>query len=348
MTEPEATFSTCFGAPFMPRHPSVYGNLLKERIAKGGVDCWLVNTGWTGGKYGVGKRMPIKATRALLNAALDGSLNDAEFRNDPNFGFEVPVAVPGVDSAILDPRGTWADKADYDRTAAKLVDLFIENFAQVRGACRRRRPPSRAARLPPPLNLPGHQIPGSHHSKDPINDRIFTAPFHALTPRSRISAKVFLPAPCRARNGPTRRISAPRPILCCTEPDIDLDAELPGIIRRFNESVGGVNSDTQGYHETITRTYVAGVRLFLSETDETVWPNASTRCCFRTWAAATGRCASKSRAAVLGAGAARISRHPTLPRCLSKYRAFRCVSPFCPPYRHRRSWRARRAGRCRP
>jgi phosphoenolpyruvate carboxykinase (ATP) len=130
VTEPEATFSTCFGAPFMPRHPSVYGNLLKERIAKGGVDCWLVNTGWTGGKYGVGKRMPIKETRALLNAALDGSLKNVEFRRDPNFGFEVPVAVPGVDSSILDPRSTWADKAEYDRTAAKLVDLFIENFAQ--------------------------------------------------------------------------------------------------------------------------------------------------------------------------------------------------------------------------
>ncbi|HET7709078.1 MAG TPA: phosphoenolpyruvate carboxykinase [Sphingomicrobium sp.] len=130
VTEPEATFSTCFGAPFMPRHPSVYGNLLKERIAKGGVDCWLVNTGWTGGKYGTGKRMPIKATRALLNAALDGSLKNGEFRKDPNFGFEVPVAVPGVDSAILDPRGTWADKDDYDRTAARLVDLFVSNFAE--------------------------------------------------------------------------------------------------------------------------------------------------------------------------------------------------------------------------
>ena len=130
VTEPEATFSTCFGAPFMPRHPSVYGNLLKERIAKGGVDCWLVNTGWTGGKYGVGHRMPIKATRALLNAALDGRLNDVEFRTDPNFGFKVPVAVPGVDAAILDPRETWADKADYDATAAKLVDQFVENFAQ--------------------------------------------------------------------------------------------------------------------------------------------------------------------------------------------------------------------------
>ncbi len=130
VTEPEATFSTCFGAPFMPRHPSVYGNLLKKRIAEGNVACWLVNTGWTGGKYGIGHRMPIKATRALLNAALDGSLNQAEFRRDPTFGFEVPVAVPGVDSAILDPRETWPDKADYDATAEKLVDQFVENFTQ--------------------------------------------------------------------------------------------------------------------------------------------------------------------------------------------------------------------------
>ncbi len=130
VTEPSATFSTCFGAPFMPRHPSVYGNLLKERIAKGNVTCWLVNTGWTGGKYGVGKRMPIKATRALLNAALDGSLNNAEFRTDPNFGFEVPVTVAGVDANILDPRATWADPAAYDATAAVLVRQFVDNFAQ--------------------------------------------------------------------------------------------------------------------------------------------------------------------------------------------------------------------------
>src|SRR5687768_3106909 len=129
VTEPEATFSTCFGAPFMPRHPSVYGNLLKERIARGGVDCWLVNTGWTGGKYGVGKRMPIKETRALLNAALDGSLKNVEFRKDPNFGFDVPVAVPGVDSKLLDPRGTWGDPTEYDPTAARLLDLFVQNFA---------------------------------------------------------------------------------------------------------------------------------------------------------------------------------------------------------------------------
>ena len=132
VTEPTATFSTCFGAPFMPRHPSVYGNLLKERIAKGGVTCWLVNTGWTGGKAtepGI-SRMPIKATRALLNAALDGSLNNAEFRKDPNFGFEFPVAVAGVDSNILDPREAWADKTAYDATAQKLVSAFIDNFEQ--------------------------------------------------------------------------------------------------------------------------------------------------------------------------------------------------------------------------
>ncbi|WP_379547681.1 phosphoenolpyruvate carboxykinase [Qipengyuania sp. DSG2-2] len=128
VTEPEATFSTCFGAPFMPRHPSVYGNLLKKRIAEGGAQCWLVNTGWTGGKYGVGNRMPIKATRALLNAALDGSLNDAEFRKDPNFGFDVPVSVEGVDDGILDPRSTWADGEAYDEAAQKLVQLFVDNF----------------------------------------------------------------------------------------------------------------------------------------------------------------------------------------------------------------------------
>ncbi|MEX0299562.1 MAG: phosphoenolpyruvate carboxykinase [Kordiimonas sp.] len=126
--EPQATFSTCFGAPFMPRHPSVYGNLLRKKIAETGVNCWLVNTGWTGGVYGVGHRMPIKETRALLHAALDGSLNNADMRIDENFGFEVPVAVAGVDTKILTPRDTWADKAAYDEKAKHLVSLFIENF----------------------------------------------------------------------------------------------------------------------------------------------------------------------------------------------------------------------------
>jgi phosphoenolpyruvate carboxykinase (ATP) len=130
VTEPEATFSTCFGAPFMPRHPAEYGRLLRDLIAEHGVSCWLVNTGWTGGAYGTGHRMPIKATRALLAAALDGSLNRAELRTDPNFGFEVPVAVPGVDAAILDPRSTWTDVQAYDRQAARLVGMFIDNFAK--------------------------------------------------------------------------------------------------------------------------------------------------------------------------------------------------------------------------
>ena len=130
VTEPEATFSTCFGAPFMPRHPSEYGNLLRDLIARHGVDCWLVNTGWTGGAYGIGRRMPIKATRALLTAALDGSLNRAEFRTDPNFGFAVPVAVPGIDTSILDPRSTWPDKAAYDAQAKRLVGMFIQNFGK--------------------------------------------------------------------------------------------------------------------------------------------------------------------------------------------------------------------------
>ena len=130
VTEPQPTFSTCFGAPFMPRRPEVYGKLLQEKIARFGSECWLVNTGWTGGAYGTGARMPIKATRALLEAALDGSLSTAEFRRDPNFGFDVPVSVVGVDDRLLDPRRTWADGTAYDTQAAKLVAMFAENFAQ--------------------------------------------------------------------------------------------------------------------------------------------------------------------------------------------------------------------------
>ena len=130
VVEPIPTFSTCFGAPFMPRRPEVYGKLLQEKINATGASCWLVNTGWTGGAYGTGKRMPIKATRALLAAALDGSLNKVAFRKDPNFGFEVPVSVPGVDSGLLDPRSTWSDTAAYDAQAKKLVEMFAANFAQ--------------------------------------------------------------------------------------------------------------------------------------------------------------------------------------------------------------------------
>jgi phosphoenolpyruvate carboxykinase (ATP) len=130
VNEPSATFSTCFGAPFMPRHPSVYGNLLKRKIAEHRSDCWLVNTGWTGGRSGTGKRMPIAVTRALLNAALNGTLRKAPMRRDAVFGFEVPLAVEGVDALILDPRATWADAKAYDEQARKLVAMFAKNFAK--------------------------------------------------------------------------------------------------------------------------------------------------------------------------------------------------------------------------
>ncbi|NOX72256.1 MAG: phosphoenolpyruvate carboxykinase [Alphaproteobacteria bacterium] len=130
VTEPQPTFSTCFGAPFMPRRPEVYGNLLRKRIASSGATCWLVNTGWTGGAYGTGSRMPISATRALLSAALNGTLNEVEFRTDPNFGFEVPVDVDGVADVLLDPRRTWDNPETYDRDAARLVAMFAENFTQ--------------------------------------------------------------------------------------------------------------------------------------------------------------------------------------------------------------------------
>ena len=130
ITEPQPTFSTCFGAPFMPRRPEVYGNLLRDKIAASGATCWLVNTGWTGGAYGTGSRMPIRATRSLLTAALNSTLNDAEFRKDANFGFDVPVSVDGVADILLDPRRTWEDGEAYDAAARKLVGMFAQNFAQ--------------------------------------------------------------------------------------------------------------------------------------------------------------------------------------------------------------------------
>ena len=123
-------FSTCFGAPFLPRPPAEYGNLLRDYIAKHKVDCWLVNSGWTGGKYGVGRRMPIKATRALVTGALDGSLRNASFRTDPYFGFSVPTSVPGVEPHLLNPFKTWKDKAEFDTTARNLVKMFQDNFVK--------------------------------------------------------------------------------------------------------------------------------------------------------------------------------------------------------------------------
>jgi phosphoenolpyruvate carboxykinase (ATP) len=130
VTAPEPTFSTCFGAPFMPRRPEVYGALFARKIAQHGATCWLVNTGWTGGGHGVGRRIPIAVTRVLLAAALDGTLIHAAVRKDPWFGLNVPVAVAGVDPVLLDPRRTWADPMAYDQAAARLHSMFAANFAQ--------------------------------------------------------------------------------------------------------------------------------------------------------------------------------------------------------------------------
>jgi phosphoenolpyruvate carboxykinase (ATP) len=130
VVEPSATFSACFGAPFMVRHPSVYAQLLADKIEKHKAQCWLVNTGWTGGPYGTGSRMKIEYTRALLNAALCGELDGVEMREDPIFGFQVPVRAPNVPAEALDPRQTWSNPADYDAQARKLARLFHENFAQ--------------------------------------------------------------------------------------------------------------------------------------------------------------------------------------------------------------------------
>jgi phosphoenolpyruvate carboxykinase (ATP) len=128
VTEPQPTFSACFGAPFLPQPPEVYSRMLGEKLAEHGATVWLVNTGWTGGPYGVGERMPIQATRALLHAALSGALAEVEYREDPVFGFAVPVEAPGVDASLLDPRSTWDDPEDYDVKAAELAELFVENF----------------------------------------------------------------------------------------------------------------------------------------------------------------------------------------------------------------------------
>jgi phosphoenolpyruvate carboxykinase (ATP) len=132
--EPQATFSTCFGAPFLPQPPAVYARMLGEKLDEHPhATVWLVNTGWTGGPFGEGHRMPIAATRALLRAALEEGLQSVEYRTDPVFGFEVPVEVPGVDSKLLDPRSTWADAEAYDRKAAELARMFRDNFAQFEG-----------------------------------------------------------------------------------------------------------------------------------------------------------------------------------------------------------------------
>lgn len=128
--EPQATFSTCFGAPFMVHQPAVYANLLKEKVNKHGAQVWLVNTGWSGGEYGVGKRMKIAYTRALLRAALTGALNNVEFEVEPFFNLLIPKSCDGVPAEILNPRNTWADKDAYDAKAKHLADLFANNFKE--------------------------------------------------------------------------------------------------------------------------------------------------------------------------------------------------------------------------
>lgn len=128
VTEPQATFSTCFGAPFMALSPTVYANLLGENIARHKVNVWLVNTGWSGGPFGEGQRMKIAYTRAMVRAALDGALNDVRMDPDPTFGIAVPTVCPGVPAQVLNPRNTWADQAAYDAQARKLAAMFAENF----------------------------------------------------------------------------------------------------------------------------------------------------------------------------------------------------------------------------
>jgi phosphoenolpyruvate carboxykinase (ATP) len=130
VTEPQPTFSACFGAPFLPQPPSVYVGMLGERLERHGAAVWLVNTGWTGGPFGEGERMPIVATRSLLDAALAGELDSVRFRTDDLFGFEVPVEATGVDAKLLDPRSTWRDQDAYDRKARELAQMFRDNFEQ--------------------------------------------------------------------------------------------------------------------------------------------------------------------------------------------------------------------------
>ncbi len=131
VTEPQATFSTCFGAPFMSRMPTIYGKLLQERLEKSGANCWLLNTGWSGGSYGVGKRMAIKDTRTMLEAALSGELDNVEYRYDEYFGLKVPLEINGIDPKILNPRSTWNDEKAYDELANRLAQLFTDNFVKL-------------------------------------------------------------------------------------------------------------------------------------------------------------------------------------------------------------------------
>ena len=132
LTEPEATFSSCYGAPFMALNPTVYADLLAERLDATGAEVWLINTGWVGGGYGIGERIAIKETRKMVRAVLNGTLDGVEMRHDPVFGFDVPTSCPGVDSRLLNPREMWPDQAAYDEVYTNLADKFSKNFEQFR------------------------------------------------------------------------------------------------------------------------------------------------------------------------------------------------------------------------
>ena len=207
--EPKATFSACFGAPFMPRHPGEYASMLVERLERWDVPVWLVNTGWTGGPYGTGERMNIAHTRSMVRAALEGRLDGVPTRIDPIFGVEVPTACPDVPAAFLDPRTTWADPAAYDAAAARLARMFADNFAAyadgVGPADRGRRPAGprgdarerryagsgrgliRAARRPPPAR-----------ASSALASDATTSPVSARTPRTTTAGTTSTTSPNRA------------------------------------------------------------------------------------------------------------------------------------------------------
>ena len=133
ITEPQATFSACFGAAFLTLHPTRYADLLQEKLEKHGSSAYLVNSGWSGGPYGEGERMSIKTTRTCIDAILDGSIQEAEFVEDPVFGFQVPKALPGLDSSLLNPRSTWEDGEAYDAAEKKLAAMYVKNFEKYAG-----------------------------------------------------------------------------------------------------------------------------------------------------------------------------------------------------------------------
>ena len=210
VTEPSATFSACFGAPFLPMHPGVYARMLGERIERHGASVWLVNTGWTGGPYGVGSRMKLSYTRAMVRAALAGALDRATFAKDPVFGVSVPTSVPDVPPEILVPRRTWADPAAYDAQARKLAQMFRENFEQYRSGSRGPWPrqdrscPRRPRRSRAP-------VAGNEHRPATYDARAAVLPSLPCTP-PKISKSFAIP--CGTTSGSTARPSSrsiPRP-----------------------------------------------------------------------------------------------------------------------------------------